>query len=364
MEQWTGRKMHKGNVKNFLGIESAEDLDKFKPDFENQLRKCKYLYISFRETENQVRKIISSITTVKQNIRRQPFAFAGLLDSDLLLHEARLHKNRFEISQIRKALKITEKSFIKIMSSKLEREFEGNVRFSLENEFFNGGGTSLAFPSIVAGGNNANILHYISAENYLKKNDLILVDAGADYENYAADITRTFPVGLTFTPAQKDVYELVLKVQIQACRDVRPGETMAQLHKKVISGLTRGMIRLGILKGSLQNNIKKKKFFKYYMHNTGHWLGIDVHDRGLYFLKDSKDKFYSRPFKAGMITTIEPGLYLPKNDKAIPARYRGIGIRIEDNVLVTRNGNEILSKNIPKSVKEIELLRRKQLKLN
>jgi Xaa-Pro aminopeptidase len=195
-------------------------------------------------------------------------------------------------------------------------------------------------------------LHYVENNCPLKDGDLLLVDAGAHYKGYASDITRTFPVNGKFTKAQREVYDIVLEVEIACLEATKVGNTIKQRHELSIELLTEGMKKLGLLKGKTQDLIKKKAYMKYYMHGVGHYLGMDVHDAGRYFTDPQAKK--SRPFEPGMVLTVEPGLYIPPDDKDAPAKYRGIGVRIEDDVLVTEDGNVNLTAKCPKQAEEIE----------
>ncbi|MGI8469011.1 MAG: M24B family metallopeptidase, partial [Pyrinomonadaceae bacterium] len=229
---------------------------------------------------------------------------------------------------------------------------EFQVEAIIENYFKENGAAGVAYNSIVGGGENATILHYVENNADLKDGDLLLIDAGASYKGYASDITRTFPVGGKFTKAQREVYDIVLDAEIACLEATKKGNTIKHRHELSIELLTEGMKKLGLLKGKTKDLIKGKKFMKYYMHGVGHFLGLDVHDAGRYFTDQSAKN--SRPFEAGMVLTVEPGLYIPPDDKDAPAKYRGIGIRIEDDVLVTEDGNVNLTANCPKQAEEIE----------
>jgi Xaa-Pro aminopeptidase len=213
------------------------------------------------------------------------------------------------------------------------------------------GATELAYPSIVGGGDNACILHYVENTALLKDGDLVLIDAGCELECYASDITRTFPVNGRFSEPQRQLYQLVLDAQLAAIDKVRPGNHWDDPHRAAVRVLTRGLIRLGLLKGSLAQNLKQESYRKFYMHRTGHWLGLDVHDVG-----DYKVDGHWRVLEPGMVLTVEPGLYIPRGVKGVARKWQGIGIRIEDDVLVTRDEPDVLSRDVPKTIDEIEAL--------
>jgi Xaa-Pro aminopeptidase len=209
----------------------------------------------------------------------------------------------------------------------------------------------VAYPSIVAGGKNACVLHYVENKDKLKRGDLLLIDAGAECDHYAADITRTFPVSGRFSPAQKQLYQLVLDAQYAAIEQVKPGNPWNKAHDESVKVLTKGLVKLGLLKGRISKLIKDEKYKQFYMHKIGHWLGMDVHDVGDYKVDDEW-----RLLEPGMVLTIEPGLYIPENCETVDAKWRGIGIRIEDDVLVTKEGYEVLTHSVPKEIDEIEHL--------
>jgi Xaa-Pro aminopeptidase len=228
-----------------------------------------------------------------------------------------------------------------------EYEIEALVEYVFRRQ----GASGPAYNSIVGGGANATVLHYINNDSTLRDGDLLLIDAGAEYRGYASDITRTFPVNGRFTEAQREIYDLVLSAQMACVERVRPGQSVDELKDYSIELLTEGMVRLGLLKGTPKELIKEEKYKQFYMHGLGHFLGLDVHDVGRYHIKDE-----ARRLEPGMVMTVEPGLYIATDTKNIPEKYLGIGVRIEDDVLVTEDGNRVLSSKAPKQVEEIEEL--------
>jgi Xaa-Pro aminopeptidase len=233
-------------------------------------------------------------------------------------------------------------------------KFEYQIEAELLHEFATNGARYPAYSSIVAGGDNANILHYTDNDDVLNDGDLLLIDAGGELAGYAADITRTFPVNGKFTAAQQVIYQLVLDSQNLAIAAIKPEQNLAELNHIVSDFLTRGLYDLGILKGNLNILLVQRACKKYFIHGLGHWLGLDVHDVGDYHASQQREQL--RPFVAGMVMTIEPGIYIPKNDQTVDEKWRGIGVRIEDNVLVTATGYENLTVNAPKTIAEIEAL--------
>lgn len=228
----------------------------------------------------------------------------------------------------------------------------GMHEYGIEAELlheFRGAGMVPAYPSIVGGGENGCILHYTANASELRDGDLLLIDAGAEYDCYASDVTRTFPVNGRFSEAQKALYELVLAAQLAAIKKVAPGNHWNAPHTAAVRVLTRGLIKLGILKGKPAELIRKEAYRRFYMHRTGHWLGMDVHDVG-----DYKVEGEWRVLEPGMVLTVEPGLYIPAGSRGVARKWWNTGIRIEDDVLVTRDGHEVLSAAAPKTVAEIE----------
>jgi len=229
--------------------------------------------------------------------------------------------------------------------------YEYEIEAELVHSFMQAGARFPAYSSIVGGGANACVLHYVDNRDKLKSGDLLLIDAGAEYDFYASDISRTFPVNGKFSPAQRDLYQLVLDAQYAAIEQVKPGNHWNDPHEAAVRVLTEGLVRLGILKGKVDKLIDEEKYKAFYMHRTGHWLGMDVHDVGDYKIDDEW-----RLLEAGMVMTIEPGLYIPANSKGVDEQWWDIGIRIEDDVLVTKDGHEILTYGVPKDIDGIEAL--------
>ncbi len=268
-----------------------------------------------------------------------------------LIHEMRLFKDRHEISTMRNAARISAIAHIRAMRQCQPGKMEYQLEADIIHEFMSNGCREPAYPSIVGGGNNACTLHYIENKSVLADGDLVLIDAGAEYQGYAGDITRTFPVNGRFSPTQKALYEVVLKAQLAAIAKVQPGNHWNDPHLAAVRVLTRGLIQLGILKGEYRQLIKEEAYRRFYMHRTGHWLGMDVHDVG-----DYKVDGIWRLLEPGMTLTVEPGLYIPAGSRGVAKKWWGSGIRIEDDVLVTRKGCEILSKAAPKTIADIEAL--------
>ena len=291
------------------------------------------------------------VNHIRNDSRSGVSAPAEFISLEHVLHDMRLFKSPAEIKLLRKAADVSAKAHIRAMKTCSSGMFEYQVEAEIIHEFFSHGLRSAAYPSIVAGGSNACVLHYTENSSKLCKGDLLLIDAGAECDHYAADITRTFPVSGQFTKPQKQLYQLVLDAQITAIGQVRPGAPWNQAHEAAIEVLTEGLVSLGILKGEVAQLIENESYKPFFMHRIGHWLGMDVHDVGDYKLNDQW-----RLLEPGMVLTIEPGLYISGNEKNVDMKWRGIGIRIEDDVLVTHDGCEVLSSGVPKSIEEIETL--------
>jgi Xaa-Pro aminopeptidase len=299
-------------------------------------------------------QVLSWLAEIKKAGRTGVKAPTTLIDCNTLLDEMRLHKSNAELDIMRQVNVISGGAHQRAMQQTKAGKFEYQIEAELLHEFATNGARYPAYSSIVAGGDNANILHYTDNDDVLNDGDLLLIDAGGELAGYAADITRTFPVNGKFTVAQQVIYQLVLDSQNLAIAAIKPEQNLADLNRIVCDFLTRGLHDLGILKGNLNILLVQRACKKYFIHGLGHWLGLDVHDVGDYHANQQREQL--RPFVAGMVMTIEPGIYIPKNDQTVDEKWRGIGVRIEDNVLVTATGYENLTVNAPKTIAEIEAL--------
>ena len=295
------------------------------------------------------RAVLAAVNDIRSRSRsgvRAPFEFVVL---DHVLHEMRLFKSADEVGMLRRAAEVSVTAHRQAMRYCQPGRFEFEIEAELKHTFIRHGLRAEAYPSIVAGGKNACVLHYTANTDRLDDGDLLLIDAGAECDHYAADITRTFPINGRFSDPQRRLYELVLEAQLAAIEQVRPGKRWNDPHDAAVKVLTKGLVKLGLLQGRTQSLIKEEAYKRFYMHRTGHWLGMDVHDVGDYRIKDDW-----RPFEPGMVLTVEPGLYVPSDAVEVDPKWRGIGIRIEDDVLVTAQGREVLTADAPKTVVEIE----------
>jgi Xaa-Pro aminopeptidase len=350
-EQWHGKITGPKRAMQLYGMDDAfpiSDIDDILPGLIEGKPRLYYAMGHRQDFDTRVISWVNSIASSQHKGTKPPGEFVQL---EHLVHELRLFKSKQEIEVMKYAAKITADAHKRIMKEVEPGLFEYELEAELNHTFLRGGARSAAYPSIFGSGNNANILHYIENGDVMKSGELVLVDAGAEYESYAADVTRTFPIGGKFSEAQKEIYNIVLAAQEAAIDMVKPGNHWNQPHEAVVRVISQGLLDLKLLDGPLETILKKETYKKFYMHRTGHWLGLDVHDVGEYRIGEEW-----RVFEPGMVTTIEPGIYISQDLFEVPARYRGIGVRIEDDVLVTKSGNELLTAGIPKTTSDIEAL--------
>ncbi len=348
-EIWDGRRAgQEGAEKNFLVDKaySFEKLDEFLPKLLSDRER--FFYPMGRDV-NFDRKVINWVNQSRGSARSSKHIPHELLSLDYFLHDMRLYKSRGEITLMRQAAKAAIAGHKRAMQTCKPGMFEYEVEAELLYEFRKSGCVP-AYPSIVGGGENGCILHYIENNQELQDGDLLLIDAGAEYQGYASDITRTFPVNGRFSKVQREVYEIVLEAQSAAIKKVKPGNHWNDPHKEAVRVLTKGLVSIGLLKGKPAKLIKDEEYRQFYMHRTGHWLGLDVHDVGDYRFDEEW-----RLLEPGMALTVEPGLYIRKA-RGVPKRFWNIGIRIEDDVLVTKDGNQVLTEKLTKDPEEIEAL--------
>lgn len=296
-------------------------------------------------------RLIAWINGLREQVRsgiHTPGEFVAL---DHLLHDMRLYKSAAEVKNMRHAAQVSARAHIRAMQACKPGMKEYQLEGELLYEFVHGGCRHPAYSTIVGGGENGCILHYVENNAALNNGDLVLIDAGGEYDHYAADITRTFPVSGKYSPEQRALYDLVLKSQYAAIEQVKPGNHWNQPHEAAVEVMTAGMIELGLLSGDLTRLIEDEAYKRFYMHRTGHWLGMDVHDVGEYKVGEAW-----RVLEPGMVLTVEPGIYIPADSEGVDVKWWGIGIRIEDDVLVSRDGHEVLSRDVPKEADEIEAI--------
>lgn len=349
-EIWDGyRAGLDGAISSFAADDAypIADLDEILPGLMEDKEKVYYTMGSQQAFDQ---RMVNWLNHLRQASRSGKHSPTEIIELEHILGELRLYKSSQEVKAMKHAAKASVAAHIRAMQATRPGKWEYEIEAELLHEFMRHGCRSPAYPSIVGGGENGCILHYIENNQKLKNNDLLLIDAGAEYDCYAADITRTFPVNGKFTPAQRELYQIVLDAQHAAIDAVRPGNHWNQPHEAAVKVLTEGLLRLGILKGELNELLEKQAYREFYMHRTGHWLGMDVHDVG-----DYKVGGTWRLLEPGMVLTIEPGLYI-RDLAHVPAKYHFTGIRIEDDVLVTKDGHDVLSAGAPKEIADIEAL--------
>ena len=347
-EMWNGGRVGLEGAVNTFGADDAfpfEDIEDILPSLlENRSR----VYCNLGRYPGFDKQLLRWLSDVKTRRRSGVTAPGELVDLGCILHELRLIKRAPELRVMKKAAAISVNAHRRAMTRCAPGMREYEIEAELEYVFRQGGAQYPAYPSIVAGGANACVLHYIDNRDRLRKGDLLLIDAGAELDCYCADITRTFPINGRFSATQKALYDIVLAAQLAAIDAVKPGATFNDPHEAAVRVISTGLKDLKLLKGSVDGLIEKGAYQKFFVHRTSHWLGLDVHDVGEYRLGDAW-----RVLEAGMVLTVEPGIYVPA-EKSVPKKWQGIGIRIEDDVLVTRAGHEVLTDDAPKHPEAIE----------
>ena len=347
-EIWTGfRAGEEGAVRDY-GADAAFTIDKIDEELPKLLANADRIYYRFGGDPTFDERLIGLMRRFQRERQRNGSGPNAVIDPAEILHEMRLIKTESDLGLLRRAVEITCDGHLAAIGAIKPGAYEYEVEAALSYVFRKSGSPRHGYPPIVASGPNATVLHHTSNRRQITVNDLVLIDAGAEYGYYTGDVTRTLPANGSFTPEQEQLYGLVLEAQLEAIKEVRPGGTFIDPHIRAVRILTEGLLRFGLLEGDLEQAIKEEKFKKFYMHRTSHWLGMDVHDAGPYKVGDEW-----RKLEPGMVMTVEPGLYIAMDAEGVDPRYRGIGIRIEDDVLVTPEGNEVLSAGVPKTFEEI-----------
>ena len=339
-----------GAVANY-GADQAFPIDDINDLLPSLLGDVDRVYYPVAATHDFDGEVMAWVNTVRSKARSGVQAPSDFSDVSPLIHQLRLIKSEREIALMRASCELAAKAHVRAMKFCSAGVFEYQLEAEILHTFAMSGSRSAAYNTIVGGGNNACVLHYIDNADELKAGDLVLIDAGCELDFYAADITRTFPVNGVFSAEQAALYALVLKAQYAAIDAVSPGRRWNEPHDASVKVITEGLIGLGLLEGELDALIENGAYKRFYMHRVGHWLGMDVHDVGAY-----KVDGQWRELECGMAMTVEPGLYIPSDDESVDARWRGIGIRIEDDVVVTDGGCEVLTSGVPKEIAEIEAL--------
>jgi len=350
-EIWDGRRAGLDGARERYGADDAfpiEDIDEILPGLIENRAKVFYSMGRYRDFDARLMNWVNEVRGKSRNGVHAPGEF---VDLDHIVHEMRLYKSAEETRTMRRAAKISAAAHVRAMQACKPGMMEYELEAELLYEFRKGGSDAPAYAPIVGGGANACILHYTNNNVALRDGDLVLIDAAAELDGYAADITRTFPVNGRFSGEQRAVYDIVLAAQLAAIEQVKPGNHWNDPHEAAVLVLTQGLRDLGLLKGEVAGHIENGDYKRFYMHRTGHWLGMDVHDVGDYKVDD-----VWRLLEPGMTLTVEPGLYIAAGAEGVDERWWNIGIRIEDDVLVMRDGNDVLSHEAPKAVDEIEAL--------
>lgn len=349
METWNGRRLGVDRAPEILDADDAFPIDDIDDILPGLLEGRERVFYSMgRETlfDNRIIGWINQLKAKSGSGASVPSEFVSL---DFHLHDMRLYKSRAELSLLRKAAKISAAGHMAAM----KRCEPGTMEYQLEAEListYRSAGAQHSFEPIVGGGANGCILHYTENDMELHDGDMVLIDSGAEWQGYAGDISRSFPVNGKFSDAQREIYQIVLDANLAAIEKTVVGNNWNDPHEAAVRVITKGLVKLGILKGDVRKLIKDEEYRRFFMHRTGHWLGLDVHDVGDYKV-DGK----WRALEPGMVLTIEPGLYL-SDASNVPKRYRNIGIRVEDNVIVTEDGSEVITSTVPKEIDEIEAL--------
>lgn len=355
-ETWTGYRVGVDAAKELYGADEAYPIAELDEKLPQYLEKSDRIYYRLGRDRPFNDKILSHWQRQIAQYQKRGMGPTAIEDAGVLLHPLRMLKSEAELERMRQATAISVEAHNHAREFARPGRYEYEVQAEIEHLFRLRGGMGPAYPSIVASGANACILHYIENNCQLQEGDLLLIDAGCCYDYYNGDITRTFPVSGKFTDEQRILYELVLEAQKRAIAQVQPGNPYNQFHDTAVRVLVEGLIELGLLVGDIEEIIKEEKYKPFYMHRTGHWLGLDVHDCGTY--KQGEDRWVT--LQAGHIVTVEPGIYIApdiqpaEGQPEIDDRWRGIGIRIEDDILVTQTGHENLTAGVPKAIEDLE----------
>ncbi|NNH34909.1 Xaa-Pro aminopeptidase [Acinetobacter sp. NIPH 2377] len=350
MEIWNGYRAGVDGAVDDYEADEAYAIDLLDEEIIEKLLDKQKLFYRIGQQADFDARVAKWIVEANGESRRGTSAPAHIIQLDRILDEMRLHKSEKEIKLMQLASNISSEAHTRAMQTVRP----GMMEYALEaeiNYIFGKNGCVPAYNSIVGGGANGCILHYVENDKELNDGDLVLIDAACEYQLYASDITRTFPVNGKFSPEQKALYELVLKAQLAAIDAVRVGNSYKEPHYVAVRIMVEGLLELGLMQGNIEEIIRTESFRQFYMHGTGHWLGMDVHDVGLYKIDGEW-----RAYEEGMVVTVEPGLYIAPDDETVDAKWRGIGIRIEDDVVATANGPCVLTKNVVKTVEDIETL--------
>jgi len=349
---WVGARAGIEGAVAEYGAIVAHSIDDLEKELPRWLRGSERVFVDLSRQDTMAQRILAAVRRAQAERPRLGTGPTALHDATEILHEQRLHKTPDELARMRHAIDIACEAHREAVKSTRPGMHEYEVEAMVDFTFRRRGASGPAYPSIVAGGANATVLHYTANDRPLAADDLLLIDAGAERGGYCADVTRTWPIAKRFSPAQRDCYQAVLAAQLAAIGASKPGTTLDAIHTIAVRVLAEALTTIGLLSGSVDEIVEKETYRRFYMHRTSHWLGRDVHDVGRYKLGDTP-----RPLEPGMVFTVEPGLYVSADADDVPADFRGIGIRIEDDVHVTASGVDVLSAAAPKQIEELETLR-------
>ena len=355
-ETWTGYLHGVEGAKEIFAADEAYSIEELDEKLPQYLEKAERIYYHLGRDKTFNTNVLKHWQKLIATFPRRGTGPTALEDTNFILHPLRLLKTEAELDNIRQATAISAQAHNRAREFTKVGHYEYQIQAEIEHTFRLEGGMGPAYPSIVASGANACILHYINNNRQVQENELLLIDAGCAYNYYNGDITRTFPVNGKFTPEQKIIYKIVLEAQLKAIEVVKAGNPYNLFHDTAVRTIVEGLVDLGLLVGDIDEIIKEEKYKPFYMHRTGHWLGLDVHDAGGYKVNEET----WQTLQPGHVLTVEPGIYIAPDIKPaegqpeVPEKWRGIGIRIEDDVLVTATGNEVLTATVPKKVEDIE----------
>lgn len=349
-EIWNGRRLGVDAAHDVLAVDQAFPVDTLSANLPALLNEHKQVYFALGKDAGKEKQVTDALNTLREAPKQSKSPPEALVDLAPVLGEMRVVKSPAEVTVMQQAAQISARAHCRAMQFVKPGVFEYQLEAEIHHEFTMAGAKPNAYGTIAGSGENACILHYTNNSDVVKDGDLVLVDAGAYFQGYAADITRTFPVNGKFSDPQAELYQIVLDSQLAALEFLKPGNTIEQAMDAAVDVICRGLLRLGILQGELGEVIENKAWRQYFMHGLGHWLGMNVHDVGKYKI-DGKD----RPLQPGMVLTVEPGIYID-SDANVDPKWRGTGIRIEDDVVITLSGHKVLTGDVPKSIAEIEAL--------
>ncbi len=351
-EIWTGKRAGVEGAKEEYNADAAYSLDDLDKELPKYFENVEKIYYSLGSDDGIDKKVMGLLKQFRGKRYESCSGPVSIVDPAEIVRNMRAIKDDYEIELMRRAAEISVEAHIAAMKAIKPGMYEYEMQAIIEYTFLKNGAIP-AYPTIAGAGANATCLHYDVNDCVINDGILLLVDAGAEYQHYSGDITRTYPANGKFSPLQKELYTIVLDAQMAAIEAIKPGAKIDEYHEKAVGVIVDGLMDIGFLEGEREKIIEEKGYNKFYMHNTGHWIGLDTHDVGMRKIGDE-----ARPFEPGMVVTVEPGLYIAEDMEEVDEKYRGIGIRIEDDVLVTKNGHEVLTEKAPKKIEDIESVMR------